>query len=245
MATQAIGARRLSAERLFYLGMGLAILLTVFAGFAPSFYLRGIIQPYAPMLPTTPLVLLHGLLFSGWIVLFIAQTSLMSTGRADLHRRLGLIGFAMLAAMIVVGTLAALHGVERKSGPPIVPPLAWLAVPLLDVPVFAALIGLGLANRRKPQVHKRFMLVATIGMLPPAIGRLPWPPDAPFPLVLIGGQLLFLSALAGWDFFSRRRLHWVTIAGTVLLVGSWLFRFAIWQTEPWLAFARWAAGLVA
>lgn len=244
MATQAIGARRISAERLFYLGMGLAILLTVFAGFAPSFYLRGIVAPALPLLPLTPLVLLHGLLFSAWIILFIAQTGLMSARRADLHRRLGLTGFAMLAAMIVVGTLAALHGVERRSGPPIVPPLAWLAVPLLDVPVFAALIGLGLANRARPQAHKRFMLVATIGMLPPAIGRLPWSADASVPLILIGGQLVFLSALAAWDFASRRRLHWVTVTGTIVLVGSWLFRFAIWQTELWLAFARWAAGLV-
>ena len=151
MAT--IAARRpdLSAERRFYFFMGLAIVLTIFAGFAPSFYLRGVVAVEVPLLSMTPIVHLHGLVFSAWVLLFMAQVSLVSAGRPDLHRKLGLLGFVMLAAMIVVGTLAALHGVARASGPPFVPPLSWLAVPLLDVPVFGGMIGAALcigARRR-------------------------------------------------------------------------------------------------
>jgi len=238
MATRAV-APRVAAERQFYFWMAAAILATIFAGFAPSFYLRGVVPAYRPYLPMTWLVALHGLIFSAWALLFMKQIALVSAGRTDIHRRLGLAGFGMVVAMAVVGTTAALYGVARHSGPPDMSPLAWLAVPLLDVPVFLTLIGLGLANRRKPQVHKRFMLVSMIGLLPPSIGRLPWPEAMPFPLIIIGGQLLFLIPLALWDLNSRGRVHWVTATGAGVLVGSWLFRLAIWQTPWWLAFAGW------
>ncbi|MBA2918431.1 hypothetical protein GON01_05525 [Sphingomonas sp. MAH-20] len=238
MATRAI-APRWAAERQFYFWMAAAILATVFAGFAPSFYLRGAVPAYHPYPPMTWLVATHGLIFSAWVLLFMTQVALVSAGRADLHRRLGLAGFAMVVLMAGVGTAAALFAVARDTAPPGVSPLSWLAVPLLDVPVFVSLIGLGLTNRRKPQVHKRFMLVSMIGLLPPSIGRLPWPEAMPFPLIIIGGQLLFLVPLALWDLHSRGRVHWVTAAGAGVLVGSWLFRLAIWQTPWWLAFAGW------
>lgn len=233
--------RRLSAEHRFYLGMAFAIIATVFAGFAPSYYLRGLVPAYRPFLPITPLIVLHGLLFSAWVLLFAAQVGLVSAGRTGVHRRLGGAGVALLAGMVIVALPAALGGVARNSGPPAVPPLAWLAVPLLDIPVFAGLIGAALINRGRPQVHKRFMLIAMIGLLPPSLGRLPLPDAIPFPAILIGGQVLFLIPLMLWDLASRGRVHWVTATGTTILVGSWLLRFAIWQTEPWLRFAGWAA----
>jgi hypothetical protein len=189
----------------------------------------------------TGIVLLHGLVFSAWAVLFMAQVSLVSAGRTDLHRRLGRAGFGLVMLMAIIGTLAALEGVARRSGPPVVPPLSWLAVPLLDVPVFLGLIWAGLYNRSKAQVHKRFMLISMIGLLPPSLGRLPWPEAIPFPVIIIGGQLAFLAALATWDLWSRSKVHWVTVLGTAALVGSWLFRLAIWQTGWWLAFAGWVS----
>jgi hypothetical protein len=231
---------RPNAERRFYLGMGILIFLIMFAGFAPSFYLRGVVPPYAPYLPMSMTVLLHGLLFTGWLVLFVAQASLVSARRPDIHRRLGLAAFVMLPAMVIVGFSAALGGVARHSGPPDLSPLTWLAVPLLDIPVFAGLIGAALYKRRDPQAHKRLMLCALIGLTPPGTGRLPGLQDwLTFPGVIVGSQLLLLSALAIWDLRSRGRVHPVTIIATVVIVGSWVLRLAIWQSEPWLAFAGW------
>jgi hypothetical protein len=243
MASIAQRARApLGSERRFYLGMGFAILAVLFAGFAPSFYLRGMVPAYAPYLPMTPLVLLHGMLFTAWLLLFIAQVSLISARRTDIHRRLGIAGFALLPAMVVVGLLTALGGVARHSGPPDVPPLAWLAVPLLDIPVFLGLIGAALYFRRTPQTHKRLMLSALIGLTSPGVGRLPIP--IPIPILIIGSIVLFMAALAIWDVRSRGRIHRVTIVATIVLVGSWVLRFAIWQTGPWLAFAGWASSFV-
>lgn len=245
MATLAAPRPRLDAERRFYFGMAIAILVTVFAGFAPSFYLRGVVPPYHPFLPLTWIVLLHGLVFSSWVLLFMTQVSLMTSGRPEVHMRLGLAAFALLPAMIVIATLAALNGVGRASGDPTIPPLSWLAVPLLDIPVFTGLILAGLFNRSRPQVHKRFMLGSLIGLLPPSIGRLPWPDLIPFPVLIIGGQLLFLVPLAIWDIRTRGRIHWVTLTVAIVLAGSWIFRLAIWNTPQWLSVARWAVSFVA
>lgn len=244
MATLAPRARATRTERLFYLGMTLAIIATVFAGFAPSFYLRGEIAPRVPMLPLTPLIVTHGLLFTSWVLLFATQVSLVSARRIDLHRRLGAIGVMLFAAMLVVGTLVALDGVARQSGKPGIPPLSWLAIPLIDILMFAGMVGVALYKRRSPQTHKRLMLIAMIGLLAPSFGRMPWPPEAILPVVLIGSLLVYLAPLAIWDMATRRRLHPATIGGGAALIGSWILRFAIWRTAAWLAFAGWAASLV-
>ena len=245
MATLAERPRpRPNAERRFYLGMGLMILLIMFAGFAPSFYLRGMVPPYRPYLPMSATVLLHGLLFTAWLALFVTQASLVSARRPDIHRKLGIVAFILLPAMVFVGFLAAVGGVARHSGPPDLSPLSWLAVPLLDIPVFAGLIGAALYKRRDPQTHKRLMLCALISMTPPGTGRLPGLEEVlTFPGVVIGGQVLLLAALAIWDLRSRGRLHRVTIVASLVIVGSWIFRLAIWQTEGWLAFAGWISAL--
>jgi hypothetical protein len=229
-----------NAERRFYLGMGLLILAIMFAGFAPSFYLRGMVPVYAPYLPMSAAVLFHGLLFTGWLLLFIAQVGLVSARRPDIHRKLGLAAFAMLPAMVIVAFVAAIGGVARHSGPPELSPLTWLAVPLLDIPVFTSLIAAALYSRRNAQVHKRLMLCALISLTPPGTGRLPglttW---LTFPGVMIGSQLLLLAALAAWDLKSRGRIHKVTAIATLVIVGSWVGRLLIWESAPWLAFASW------
>ena len=244
MATRSPALSRWNNERLFYSGMALAMVATVFIGFAPSYYLRGMVEPYAPTLPLTPLSHLHGILFTAWTALFVTQTLLVSGGRTDIHRKLGLAGFALLPAMIVVALLAALYGAARHAGPPSIPPLQFLAVPFFDVPVFATLIGVALWKRREAQTHKRLMFLTMVGMMGPAIGRLPFPPELPAPLIIFGLPNLFLLALVAWDFGSRGRLHKATAWGGGFLLASIAFRMAVMTTPAWLAFAAWAVGLV-
>lgn len=245
MASVAGAAVRMRAERRFYTGMAAAILAMVFIGFAPSYFLRGVIDPGHPLIPMTPLVHLHGLVFSGWILLFMAQTSLIAGGRADIHRKLGMAGVAMVAVMIILGIVVALYGVHRPSQPPGMAPLSWLAIPLLDVPVYGALISAGLLNRRTPQTHKRFMLIAMIAMLPPAIGRMPWPEAIVGPITLFVLPDLFLIPLVLWDLKTRGRVHPVTIGAGLFVIGSQILRLAIWESEGWLAFAAWSSSFAA
>lgn len=246
MATRSPAMPRPTAERLFYSTMALAMVATVLIGFAPTYYLRGSLATWtpAPLLPLTPISHLHGILFSAWTALFIGQTLLVSAGRPDIHRKLGLAGFALLPAMVVVALLASLYGAARHAGPPFIPPLQFLAVPLFDIPVFAGLIGWALWKRRDAQTHKRLMLLAMIGMMGPAIGRLPIPTMIPPPVAIFGLPDLFLLGLIGWDLASRGRLHKATLWGGAFLIGSQILRMAVMATPAWLAFAAWAVGLV-
>lgn len=72
-------------DRRFYTGMALAMAATVFAGFAPSFYLRGLFHGG----PLAPLLLAHGLVFTAWILLYVLQTTLISTARVAIRRPIG------------------------------------------------------------------------------------------------------------------------------------------------------------
>ncbi|MBC7986723.1 MAG: hypothetical protein H7X93_08650 [Sphingomonadaceae bacterium] len=240
MAT-VVGSRpRLTGERRFYLAIATLILALVVIGFGPTYY-------YIPVtggpsrVPFTPLIHLHGLIFSLWVLLFMAQVGLISARRTAIHRRMGAVGLALATAMIVLGTLTALHGAVRASGPPVVPPLSWLAVPLLGVPAFGGLILAALHFRRDPQTHKRLMVFAMLGMLAAATGRLPYGP----PVAGMLAPLLLIPVVAWWDWKSRGRLHRATLWGSAVLAVSLIGPLLIWETGPWLAFAGWAAGLAA
>src|SRR3712207_2906720 len=82
------GRRR---ERMFYTGMAVAAAAVVFAGFARTYYLK----PYFGTPSLTPLLHLHGVLFTSWIVLFVVQTTLVAVRRVNVHRRLGAVGGAV------------------------------------------------------------------------------------------------------------------------------------------------------
>lgn len=241
MATGAVGRARLSSERLFYGGMGLLVLLLVFAGFAPTYFLRGTIDAGRPLAPMTPLIHLHGIVFSAWILLFVAQTALISSRRHALHRTLGGVAMGLAVAMIVLGVLVAVHQAARGSGPPGIAPLTWAAVPLFDIPVFAILVGAGYHWRRDAQTHKRLMLLATVMMLQPAIGRMPVPG-------LLNGEFgtliafLMVLPLVVWDFAQRGRLHPASAYGIVLLAAEHVLRLALWETAAWQSFAGWLVG---
>jgi hypothetical protein len=147
--------------------------------------------------------------------------------------------------MVVLGTLGALIAARRATGfvevP--VPPLQFLAIPLFDMLLFSAFVWLAIARRRNPQSHKRLMLLATITLVTAAIAR--WPGVFQFgPLAFFGLTDLFVVALAVWDFRSRGRLHPVTLWGGLAVIISQPLRLVVSGTEGWLAFARWATGLL-
>lgn len=244
MATR-VFPRAVSAERRFYAGMAIAMVAAIVAGFLPFYYLRGVIPAPAPLASLTPLIHVHGAIFTAWMLLFLAQVLLVANGRRDIHRQLGLVAIALLPAMIIVGTLTGLHQVARASGPPITAPLNWLSIPLLSVPLYTGLIGMALINRHDAQTHKRLMLIAMIEMTSPGLGRIPWPAFIPGPVGLFGFSDLFLLALIAWDVRRDGRIHRATMIGGTALIGSQILRLAVWDTALWLAFARWAVSLVA
>ena len=159
MATRAALKRR--TGHIFYTGASLAIVIVVFVGFAPTYYLKGYFQ-------TAPLPLvnhLHGVVFTGWIVLFAAQVRLVAVHRVDLHRRLGVAGAWLAGAVVTLGVTAALLSGRHNFAAGNDGALAFLVIPFGDMLTFCVLTTAGLYYRRRPDVHRRLMLLATVTLL--------------------------------------------------------------------------------
>jgi len=223
-------------ERLFYVGMAVAILITVLLGFSRSYFLK--LHYSTPSL--SPLLHLHGLVFTSWILLFLTQTTLVAARRTDIHRRLGVLGGVLAALVLILGTITAIIRVKAGSAPiPGVPPLSFLAVPLFDMVVFAILVGAAFHYRHRADVHKRLMTLATISLLSAPIARLPFEFMKAGPPAFFGLTDLFIVALLVYDLATRRRVHPATIWGGLIIVASQPLRLMISGTPAWLAFAGW------
>ncbi|MEO8104420.1 MAG: hypothetical protein ABI790_18035 [Betaproteobacteria bacterium] len=232
------------AERNFFSGMAAAIIVLALAGFARTYFLRPVLPPLTPALQElTPLIHLHGVLFTAWVVFFFMQARLVAAARIDLHRRLGMAGAAMAALLVVVGTMTALQAVGRGVAPYGMDPARFLIVPLMSIGLFAIFVAAAVRARRDAQSHKRLMLLATIALLPPAIAR--W-----VLLLGLGPQVVFAVAtlllvpLIIWDLKSQRRLHPVTLWGGLILIASGPLRLVISRTDAWLAMSNWLVGWV-
>lgn len=228
MATQAGARARWAPERRFYTGMALAMIALVLIGFGPSFYFRGYVHFPRPNPSLTPLVLVHGIVFSLWMVLFATQASLVGMNRRDLHMRLGVAGMALAVLLVPLMYLVAVGQVARANQPPFATPLGWTIVPILGIPVFIAQIWLGWKHRRDPQAHKRLMLGAALLMMDPAIGRFPLAPPT------FGGfaaqnfvPLVMYLPLFWWDRRTLGRLHWASKLGFALLAATMVARLPV------------------
>jgi hypothetical protein len=236
-ATPAVAVRSRRTRR-FYVAMALAFALTVFAGFSRSYFLK--LHYGTPALSV--LLHIHGVVFSAWILLFAAQTTLVSAHRTDLHRQLGVAGAVLAGLLLVMGTTTAILRVRGGSAPiPGVSGLAFLAIPMFDMVVFAILAGSGLALRRRLETHKRLMTLATIGLLSAPLARIPWVFRAG-PPGFFGLTDLFIVAMLVYDLATRRRVHPATVWGGLVLVASQPLRLMISGTAAWTAFAAWATG---
>jgi hypothetical protein len=235
---------RRSADHWFFGGMAVVTLITVFIGFAPTFYLTKWMAPPHPMLPMTPLVILHGGAFTSWILLLILQTALVTGGRTDLHRRLGILGACLATAMVVLGLVTAVYGAHRGSGPPGAEPLHFLAIPFFDILVFGLLVFLGVRARRDPAAHKRLMLLATLGIMDAAVARWPLAIMHSGPIAFFSVTDLLLLPLVAYDLVTLGRLHRASLWGIGSIVVSQPLRLVISGTGAWLAFAGWLVSLV-
>jgi FtsH-binding integral membrane protein len=223
--------------------MALVMLASVFVGFAPSYYFAGVFRAPLPSLT----IHVHGALFSAWILLLVTQTSLVSAGRVDIHRRLGIAGFLLACLMVVAGVLAATDLLVRSVSLPIGPngldAKTFYIIPMSDMLIFAVLVFFALRARFNPAAHKRIILVATTGLLIAAIARWPLAMVHRKPLMAALLSYIFLLILAGYDLWSTRKVHHATIWASAFLIFVQQIRLPIGQTAAWHAFATWVQSL--
>lgn len=223
-------------ERLFFGGMAIVLAATVLAGFSRTYYFNDLA---ATPFPLTPLLHLHGAVYSLWMLLLVTQTTLISRGHVAWHRRLGFAGIALGASMIVLGTAVAItrtaSGAIRDVGPP---PLAFFAVPIFGMLVFASLFGAAVLLRRKSAAHKRLMLLATLELVTAAVSRLPFVENWG-PIGFFGVTDLFVLAVILYDLATLKRIHPATVWGGLFFMLSQPLRLIVGGSAPWLSFATW------
>jgi hypothetical protein len=233
-------------DRRFFLGMAIAAVATVFFGFAPTYYLKSFTRtavyptglPVSPSLPA--LVHVHALVFSAWILLFLVQTTLIAADRVHVHRRLGIAGAVLAPFMVILGVMTAIRGGRDgwNPGGPYPDSLAFMIVGLVDVLIFAGFVAAGLYFRRRSALHKRLMLLATVGgLMWPAITRMPYVAGRPIVMFALLGALVLASAVR--DVWLQSPVRWVSLGGGLVILAAFPIRMAIGLTDSWHALAAW------
>jgi hypothetical protein len=241
LAALSSAAANLRRERRFFTGMAIAMAVVSFVGFAPSYYLKA--QFGSPALK--PLVHVHGVAFTMWMLLLIVQSALIATGRVRLHRQLGIGGAVLAVAMVVLGAAVAyVRGKTVTPGMPHEAILGFLAIATTALVIFPALVGAAVYFRRNAGAHKRLMILATSVILAAAVHRLLMRLIAPdvSPPVFFGATDLFIVAIIVYDLISRGRVHAATVWGGLAIVVSQAGSGLLAGSKTWLTFAHWITG---
>jgi hypothetical protein len=235
--------KRVLDRKLFFVS-AIGFPLIVLAGFGRTYYLKGFFD--VPPLASS-LVHVHGLLMTAWVALFVTQVSLISTRRVRVHQRLGYAGIGLAVLILAVGFVVAVRAAKfgAFSSPPGIPRLAFLLVPLTDLVMFAVLFGAAVYFRKRPANHKRLMLLTAVNFLPPAVARIQIASlQALGPLWFFGFPTVLALACVGWDTWRNERLNTIFLAGTILLIVSYVGRLILMGTTTWMSVATWLTSFV-
>lgn len=229
--------------RQLYVGVSVLVALIAFLGFAASYWV-----PLATgALDLHPTVHVHAALFFLWTLFFIAQTALVASGRTHWHRELGLAGIALASAMVFSGILATI--VSLQASLPVRPEFArtGAALGFSSMALFITFVTLAIANIRRPERHKRLMVLASFSVVQAAVVRLVRlvPSITLTDRIFLGaiGVDLLLLVIVLLDRRSAGRVHPVWIVGGAALVSIQYLRIAILPTEAWKNVTLWLAAL--
>ena len=247
-------------DRWIYVFTAASFVVIVLAGFVPS-SLAKVAAVQAGERPPFPTILhVHAVLMGSFLLLLLAQTTLVALGRCDLHRRLGLLAMVLVPALVVAGfilvptTYRDVWGAAQSAPPEALGQLQqllrWLDnIMLLQLRigiVFPLFLVIGLRARgHNAGLHKRMMILATAVALPAGIDRIPWLPTSmpESPVAPDLYTLLAVSPMFIWDVVRNRFVHraywiWLGIGlpFAVLVHG-------LWDTAWWHSMAPRVVGL--
>ncbi len=217
--------------RLFYCAFGIYSLAAVAFGFSTTY-----IQPMARQsFVAPPIVHLHGALCLTWVLLFITQCVMVRSGQTRLHRRLGLTGVPIALGILISGMGTAKWATERDLAT-VPTALTTMIGTLTSLVIFLVFAIAGVAMRRRPDWHKRFMMLATVAVLWPAFFRfrhlMPWVPRPDIWLGLVLADLPILFA-AVRDRLVYGRVHPVWAIFGSLLIAEQSFEVIVFETHVW------------
>jgi hypothetical protein len=224
-----------TAERIFFGGMAMLLCVIVFIGFFHTFFGVGFVQAPLP----SPILRVHGIVFTAWMLLLVTQAALVSTRRVAWHRTLGTVAFGLPPLMIGLGVIAAIDALGRKVSIGPLDPATSLALPLVNITAFAIVIAAAWKARRRSDAHKRLVVLATVSLSTAALGRIPW---AQLDLSPAAGPVIGLAALilllVAYDVLSLRRVHRSTMWAAPLVFAAGAFAVPFGMTPAWHHFAQ-------
>jgi hypothetical protein len=221
---------RVAPLKFFFIAFASVSALLVIAGFSRTFFV-----PLARGTFSKPwFVFVHGLLFLSWISLLLIQAILAVRRRFTWHRRLGWVGASMIPLMTTSGAIVAYWATRRNvAAGQGADALSFFFGTLMDVFLFASLATAAVLTRRSPSIHKRLILIATLAVLGPAVGR----------ISVIGSSadyitVILLFCIVIYDALTVRYVSRATVlGGTWLLVGLFT-QTLIGNTTAWLSLAQ-------
>jgi hypothetical protein len=211
----------------------------IILGFTRTFYLR----PWFDLPPLSRAAHIHGLLSTLWITLHFIQARLIAVHRVDWHRTLGVIAALVGVITFLQAGDFAIAAVEEGRAPPGRVPREFLSVSLGTTFMFGLFLYAGLFMRKRREWHKRFMLLATVVLLVPAIGRFDGLLYLHFGIPRTILPLVVSAAFVAWawlyDWGKHGRVHPSLLYGGMLLLAAIPFRVWIGTTAVWQPFAEW------
>jgi len=162
---------------------------------------------------------------TAWFALVVVQAVLIANRNTKRHRQLGWFGVGLGALVIALGMYTSAHMVPRNAA---AHPLTAADIQLYEIVtagdlagfvVFPTLVALAIYFRRRPDIHMRLMLIATLELLGPAAARVVSWGGAFIPVIAIA-MYGIIAALLIHDLRARRRIHLATVLGVVFFIGT-------------------------
>lgn len=241
MVAALTGEPRQRQGRYFLVASCLALSVTLI-GFFKTFIL-----PSARGAFSAPAVIyIHGGLLFLWTILLVLQSVLIRMRKLKLHRRLGFLSIGLIPCVVISTMAAGVFALERDLGLGGGQSAVSSLVGTFTAPIiFAILFTAAIAYRRRPEFHKRLMLLAMIAILWPAFFRFRhYFPSVAHPEFVFGFALpdsMVLFAML-WERVTTGRVHVVYLTAGLALIVENFAEFYLFDSSGWRVLANWLAG---
>lgn len=222
----------------FYLAIACVAVAAAAIGFSTTYFI-----PVATgRFPGPWIAHVHGFLFLSWILLLVVQTNLIRRRTMNLHRRIGSWALPLALAMALSGIGVGVHAVRRDLADGIGEvAYSQLIGVVAAMTIFVLYVGIALWNRKRPDWHKRMILLATIAILWPAWFRfrhlMPWLPRPDILLAVVASDSLIVIAMMRdrLKFGHVHPAYWIFGLG---LIAEHVAEVVLFDTPVWRATAR-------
>jgi hypothetical protein len=247
-------------DRWIFVAMAAWFILVVLVGFIPDAIGKVAAVKAGTHPPFPPILHVHAVLMGSFLLLLLAQSVMMATGRSALHKQVGIAAFVLVPALVVVGIILAptvYHSVwdGAHHGPPQVQAALTPVIPQLENILllqlragilFAIFMTMALwARKANSGFHKRMIFLATAVPIAASIDRMWWLPNT-FPGSPAGTDgyiLLALAPLFLWDVIRNRRVNEAYVMWAAIYLPVSLLIDRLWDTPWWHATARHMMGV--